>query len=135
MISRGKIAPVQKLIERENRLILAGDAIRWAWFVSQRSGIPYSTYLRMGVPQLEREIAHAIVAAAQEIASGWPKDKPTPDDDPDNRDAPIGLYERAVSRLVRNQRAVAREKLAREQASAVAEFRAYLRGDPDDDDE
>lgn len=134
MISRGKIAPVQKLIERENRLILAGDAIRWAWFVSQRSGIPYSTYLRMGVPQLEREIAHAIVAAAQEIAASWPKDKPTPDDDPDNRDARIGIYEHAVSRLVRNQRALARAELMREQEQAIAQFKSYLHGDPDDDE-
>lgn len=135
MISRGKIQPLALQTKHDNLLTLSGEASRWAWFVAQRSGRPYASYLRMTIPQLEREIAHAIVAAAQEIASGWPKDKPTPDDDPDNRDAQIGLYERAVSRLVRNQRAIAREKLAREQAAAVAEFRAYLRGDPDDDDE
>jgi hypothetical protein len=110
-------------LDRASRVALSvstADTVAWAQHVAQRHGVPVSAVLAGGKPALERDIAIALVDAAEQMAQRAMETKATP---PDGDDLLRLLTKRIYDRL--KARELAKRK--REQAEQMAELKAMLK--------
>lgn len=109
--------------DRASRIALSvstADTVAWAQHIAQRHSVPVSAVLAGGKPALERDIAMALVDAAEQMARRALETKVPP---PDGDDLLRLLTRRIYARL--QARDLAKRK--REQAEQMAELKAMLK--------